>query len=45
MIAELQGHTKQKIELDANMKHSGKFDINTLTDEELMEIIKNDSEK
>jgi hypothetical protein len=27
------------------MKHSGKFDINTLTDEELMEIIKNDSEK
>jgi len=38
----LKGLTKQKIEMDANLKHSGKIDLNTLSDEELMEIITND---
>lgn len=38
-IAELQGLTKQKIEMDANLNHSGKIELNTLSDEELIEII------
>lgn len=41
-ISDLQGHTKQKIELDANLKHSGKMDLNTLSDEQLIEIINNE---
>lgn len=45
MIAELQGHTKQKIELDANLKHSGEVNLHALSDEDLMDIIKNDSKK
>jgi hypothetical protein len=34
---------KDKLELDGKMKHSGKVEFHTLSDEELMEIIKNDS--
>lgn len=44
MIAELQGHTKQKIELDADLKHSGELDIN-LTEEELQKAIDDDLQK
>jgi hypothetical protein len=43
MISDLQGLTKQKIELEGNMKHSGSINLHTLSDEELMEIIKNDT--
>lgn len=41
-IADIQGHLKQKVELDANMKHD--VDLHSLSDAELMEIIKNGSE-
>jgi transposase-like protein len=40
-IADIQGHVKQKVELDANIKHD--VNLNSLSDEELMEIIKNES--
>ena len=33
---------REKIEMDANLKHSGKLDLNTLTDEQLIEIINNE---
>lgn len=33
---------KDKLDLDANLKHSGKIDINTLSDEQLIEIINNE---
>jgi len=36
---------KDRLELDANMKHSGEVNLHTLSDEDLMEIIKNDSKK
>lgn len=36
---------REKVELDANMKHSGDVNLHALSDEELMEIILNDSEK
>lgn len=36
---------KDRLELDANMKHSGDLNLHTLSDEDLMEIIKNDSKK
>lgn len=44
MIAELQGHTKQKIELDANMKHDIK-QPSEMTDEELEQAIEDDRKK
>ena len=44
MIAELQGHTKQKIELDANMKHDIK-QPSEMTDEELEQAIEYDRKK
>jgi hypothetical protein len=37
-IAELKGHVKQKVELDANMKHEVR-DMSKMTDEELVDII------
>ncbi len=43
-IAELQGHTKQKIELDANMKHDIKKP-SEMTDEELDQEINDDLQK
>jgi len=45
VIADLQGLTKQKIELDANMNHSGSIDINKMTDEELQQAIDDDLKK
>lgn len=36
---------KDRLELDANMNHSGEVNLHTLSDEDLMEIIKNDSKK
>jgi len=33
---------QDKLELDANLNHSGKIDINTLSDEQLIEIINNE---
>lgn len=36
---------KDKLELDANMKHSGGLNLHALSDEDLMEIIQNDSKK
>ena len=36
---------KDRLELDANMKHSGEVNLHTLSDEDLMDIIKNDSKK
>lgn len=33
---------REKIEMDANLKHSGELDLNTLTDEQLIEIINNE---
>lgn len=36
---------KDKLELDGKLKHSGTVDLHTLSDEDLMEIIKNDSKK
>lgn len=44
-IADMQGHVKKQVELDANMKHSGEVNLHTLSDEDLMDIIKNDSKK
>lgn len=43
-IADIQGHTKQKIELDANMKH----EVNNpaeMTDEELQQAIQDELSK
>jgi transposase-like protein len=37
-IADMQGHVKKQVELDANMKHEVK-DLSKMTDEELVEII------
>lgn len=37
-IADLQGHVKKQVGLDANMKHEVK-DLSKMTDEELVEII------
>lgn len=37
-IADMQGHVKKQVELDANMKHEVK-DLSKMTDEELFEII------
>lgn len=45
MIAELQGHTKQKIELDANLKHSNEPNPEEMTDEELRKSIQDDVKK
>lgn len=36
---------KDRLKLDANMKHSGEVNLHTLSDEELMEIIQNESKK
>jgi len=38
-IADLQGHVKQKVELDATMNHSGKLDTNKMTDDELKQAL------
>ncbi len=43
-IAELQGHTKQKIELDANLTHKTN-DPAKMTDEELQKAIENELSK
>jgi hypothetical protein len=43
-IAELQGHTKQKIELDANMKHST-ANYAEMTDDELQQALKDELSK
>ena len=40
-IADLQGHVKKQVGLDANMKHEVK-DLSKMTDEELVEIINNE---
>lgn len=40
-IADMQGHVKKQVELDANMKHEVK-DLSKMTDEELVEIINNE---
>lgn len=45
MIADLQGHSKQKIELDANMKHSSEKRPEEMTDEELDQEIDDDLKK
>ena len=44
-IAELQGLTKQKIELDADMKHSGSFGIHGMSDDELQQAIDDELNK
>ncbi len=36
---------KDKLELNGKMKHSGEMNLHILSDEELMEIINNDSKK
>lgn len=36
---------KDKLELDGKLKHSGDLNLHTLSDDELMEIIINDSKK
>lgn len=38
-ISDLQGLTRHKIELDANLKHSVKIDVHKLTDDELLDLI------
>jgi len=38
-IADLQGFMKQKVELDANLKHSNEIDPEEMTDEELRQSI------
>lgn len=43
-IAELQGHTKQKIELDANMKHST-ANYAEMTDDELQQALNDELSK
>lgn len=45
MISELQGHVKQKVELDANLRHSNEPDPEEMTDEELRQSIKDDVQK
>jgi len=45
LIADLQGHTKQKVELDANLKHSNEQDPEEMTDEELRQSIRDDITK
>lgn len=40
-IADIQGHVKKQVGLDANMKHEVK-DLSKMTDEELVEIINNE---
>lgn len=42
-IADIQGHVKQKVEMDANLKHSGEIDIHKLSDEELLDLILHES--
>ncbi len=44
-IADLQGYTKQKVELDANLKHSTEPSPDEMTDEELRQSIKDDIQK
>lgn len=44
-ISELKGHVKQKVELDANMKHSKVKDPSEMTDEELEQAIEDDRKK
>lgn len=44
-ISDLQGHTKQKIELDANMKHSTEKSPEEMTDEELEKELDGDLKK
>lgn len=44
-IADIQGHVKQKVELDADMKHSGSMQIKKLSDEELDKAIENELKK
>lgn len=44
-IADLQGHVKQKVDLDANMKHSKVKDPSEMTDEELDKELHDDLEK
>jgi hypothetical protein len=44
-IADLQGHVKQKVELDANMKHSVGKDPSEMTDEELQQALENETKK
>lgn len=43
-ISELQGHVKQKVELDANLKHEIE-DPEKMTDEELQQAIKDELRK
>lgn len=45
LIADLQGYTKQKVELDANLKHSTEPSPDEMTDEELRQSIKDDIQK
>ena len=44
-IADLQGFMKQKVELDANLKHSNEIDPEEMTDEELRQSIQDDLRK
>jgi transposase-like protein len=38
-IADLQGHTKQRVELDANMKHSANLEVKKMSDDELKQAL------
>ncbi len=44
-IADLQGFIKQKVEMDANLKHSKEKDPSEMTDEELDQAIEDDRKK
>jgi len=44
-IADLQGYMKQKVEMDANLKHSNEPDPEEMTDEELRQSIRDDIQK
>lgn len=44
-IADIQGHVKQKVELEGNMKHSNEPDPEEMTDEELRQSIRDDIQK
>jgi len=44
-IADLQGYMKQKVELDANLNHSGYISPRLMTEDELQKVIEDDLRK